>query len=1034
MTRLGEHFWRLLPQVRPRERHRFGLFLVLLGLLSLAQTLGLAGAEALFLTQFGVETLPLLFIVASGATMLGSFVYASWVGRTRNDSYFIFMLLLCAALLAIATVAAAGGARSLYPALLAFQILTSVILFGHYSTFCWDYFDTRASKRLFPLLVIGSSIGGAAGGGLAVLLNQALGPIGLIGAWATALAGAAGLLRAFRRPLRRWGPLELEEADETSIHAMGQATAFIRRSAFGGWLVVSTLGMVLALFLSQFLYSELLLRAYPEPEALARFLGIFLAVANLLEIGIAAWFTPWLVRTAGVTRANLLHPALMLLSFGALFLNFGFGPALAARFSRESVENALAQPVRTLTYNAVPFRFRGQIKAILEGVVYNGGMLLAGLTLLMIGPSASPFWLCLAGGTAALVYLGANLAAGRQYLRSLVEDLRARRFDFEDTAPELGTWEAARLADLWENLIRDAGAQPSQSELRLASLLTERGILDPVLRTASHPDPRVRRTCIEALAPLEEERVEEALLQAAEDEDSGVRIAALLALTQKRNPARVSATLQRALDDPDARIRAAAAARSGSQGEAQLARMLRGPDSDEALAALERLPAGLAGAALERADDPDPEVRAAVMQAATRLDRAHELALEGLLRDLREGDPGLRRQAASALRRRDERAARDGLAEALSDPDPETRNLASAGLGSLGDAGVRTASALFAAPETTVAEAALRAVAIADTPLARKLLKRELRLRVREAWTASLALDTLAATSHPPRFLAPTLANLVQRNRQLAFRILELLEESVVMHTVERVLLHPSARSAADALEVLANLGDREASELLVLLLEDRPLAEKISELTVDLSHFRGLEEILEWAQQSGDPWLRMAAALSEPGARRDAEREERMERLLILREVPVFENFTLDQLSAINRIIEEVPFLEGEVLMRENDLGGDLYLLIEGAVEVFKNYASPAPVHIDTVTPVGLLGEMSALGDSPRSATLVATSDSRTLRIGRNRFRDLILQIPEMSFAIFGVLSERLREANDQIARQAEELRRLQSSRSATQ
>ena len=41
------------------------------------------------------------------------------------------------------------------------------------------------------------------------------------------------------------------------------------------------------------------------------------------------------------------------------------------------------------------------------------------------------------------------------------------------------------------------------------------------------------------------------------------------------------------------------------------------------------------------------------------------------------------------------------------------------------------------------------------------------------------------------------------------------------MQTVERVLLHPSARSAADALEVLANLGDRETSELLELLLED---------------------------------------------------------------------------------------------------------------------------------------------------------------------------------------------------------------------
>ena len=87
------------------------------------------------------------------------------------------------------------------------------------------------------------------GGALAVLISQFAGPSGLIAAWAGLLALAGLLLRVTRRSLRSWGPLEFEEADETSIGAMREAVGFIRRSALGRWLVVSTVGMVLALSL-----------------------------------------------------------------------------------------------------------------------------------------------------------------------------------------------------------------------------------------------------------------------------------------------------------------------------------------------------------------------------------------------------------------------------------------------------------------------------------------------------------------------------------------------------------------------------------------------------------------------------------------------------------------------------------------------------------------------------------------------------------------------------------------------------------------
>src|SRR5204863_100540 len=76
----------------------------------------------------------------------------------------------------------------------------------------------------------------------------------------------------------------------------------------------------------------------------------------------------------GVATANLVHPLLTVASFiglascqgsGSLLL----GMAILARINRETFDNAISQPIRTLSYNALPARFRGRVRAFLEGIV-----------------------------------------------------------------------------------------------------------------------------------------------------------------------------------------------------------------------------------------------------------------------------------------------------------------------------------------------------------------------------------------------------------------------------------------------------------------------------------------------------------------------------------------------------------------------------------------------------------------------------------------------------------------------------------------
>ncbi|MGH7337247.1 MAG: hypothetical protein ACREI7_06705, partial [Myxococcota bacterium] len=212
-----EYFWRLLPAVRRTERSRALFFIALLTLVTAAQTVGLAGSEALFLSELSALRLPLAFLVAAIAAMVASGMYAAVVGAFRNDALFAQMLLVSGVLLVgVAALVPEPGERVLF-GLIAAYYLTQCVLTNHFWTFAGDYFDTLTSKRLVPVFALGSSVGGLVGGGLGALTAGALSPLATIAVWGALLICSAAMLRLARRPLRRWGPLGDEEADETSV-------------------------------------------------------------------------------------------------------------------------------------------------------------------------------------------------------------------------------------------------------------------------------------------------------------------------------------------------------------------------------------------------------------------------------------------------------------------------------------------------------------------------------------------------------------------------------------------------------------------------------------------------------------------------------------------------------------------------------------------------------------------------------------------------------------------------------------------------
>lgn len=96
----------------------------------------------------------------------------------------------------------------------------------------------------------------------------------------------------------------------------------------------------------------------------------------------------------------------------------------------------------------------------------------------------------------------------------------------------------------------------------------------------------------------------------------------------------------------------------------------------------------------------------------------------------------------------------------------------------------------------------------------------------------------------------------------------------------------------------------------------------------------------------------------------------------------------------------------EGEVLMRPGDPGDCMYVVQEGLFHVLNADGDV----IDMVGPGGILGEMALIDNSPRSAMVVAATDSRVVPLTQEQFMGHVHRTPFFAIQVLRIVTERLR------------------------
>jgi CRP/FNR family transcriptional regulator, cyclic AMP receptor protein len=135
-----------------------------------------------------------------------------------------------------------------------------------------------------------------------------------------------------------------------------------------------------------------------------------------------------------------------------------------------------------------------------------------------------------------------------------------------------------------------------------------------------------------------------------------------------------------------------------------------------------------------------------------------------------------------------------------------------------------------------------------------------------------------------------------------------------------------------------------------------------------------------------------------------------------VLRTVPLFANFSEEQLRTLATLISRRSASRGAIIMAAGDATDSLYIILSGRFKVMMSDADGKEVILSILGPSEFFGEMGLIDDAPRSASVVAIEPAELLALARRDFKKCMEENAEMALGVMRGLVRRLREADRKI------------------
>ncbi len=130
------------------------------------------------------------------------------------------------------------------------------------------------------------------------------------------------------------------------------------------------------------------------------------------------------------------------------------------------------------------------------------------------------------------------------------------------------------------------------------------------------------------------------------------------------------------------------------------------------------------------------------------------------------------------------------------------------------------------------------------------------------------------------------------------------------------------------------------------------------------------------------------------------------------LHTVPMFQGLNDRQLNRLAKRFKDRSYGSGETIVTQGTLGIGLFIIESGSADVIRENRDGSKAVVNRLGPRDFFGELSLLDEEPRTASVIATSDSRCLVLTQLDFMSALNEDAEIPILMLKEMAKRFRRA----------------------
>ena len=415
------------------ERRQLGYLLIVFMLMGAGIALGRGTADALFFKRYGIEYLPVMFILVGILLSAVSVMYAAFVDALPSERFFkIIFAVMIVLLLGNWLMIRMGVSDMVYPAYFLLYEIASELFLVHSALYLGQNLVQTQSKRLMPIILAGSQVGVIIGGLFLAGMSQILGIQNMLLVWALLLIITLVIITVWHSkkgvsPYFRAGRKERSRLRQ-SVNQVAQGLKFMRTSQLLKMSSFALFFMVIATYILCYTLNSIYTNTFETEEELGSFFGLLTAATSGLALLMQVFISNRVIRRFGVKKVNLVYPVTSFMVYVGLMFSFTLPLALIGSFNKDAIMPAFRRPVRNIFMDALPMQIQGRARAMSIVVVLPLALAAAGVFLWLAQKAENPSLFLFPGMLAALVYFWFNRKMNKAYAQEIVKNLKQRLF------------------------------------------------------------------------------------------------------------------------------------------------------------------------------------------------------------------------------------------------------------------------------------------------------------------------------------------------------------------------------------------------------------------------------------------------------------------------------------------------------------------------------------------------------------------------------------------------------------------------------